>query len=186
MRCVPLFASQPKAPCEVRFSSSPTVLQDLSLPRVAPRVAPQQRPYIIRTDTNYDPETKLLTVLLELPGVKRADLRVTLSTCQYNGVRQITVSGQTSPTFATPPAGGEENNVRERKFGKFTRTIPVPSDIKVRFSSALPGFVCFDFFPWSVLFQREDIDASLEDGILTLKVPCGMPVDRDEQDILVR
>ncbi|KAF9457922.1 hypothetical protein BDZ94DRAFT_1174637 [Collybia nuda] len=135
----------------------------MSLPRVAPRVTPTQRPYIIRTDTNYDPETRLLTVLLELPGVKKTDLRVTLSTCQYNGVRQIIVSGQTAPTFPIPPAGGEDNNVRERKFGKFSRTIPVPSDIK-----------------------REDIDACLEDGILTLKIPCGIPVDRDEQDISVR
>jgi HSP20 family molecular chaperone IbpA len=94
---------------------------------------PRKR-YIIRTDSNYDPESKVLTAMLELPGVKKADVRVTVSTCYYNGVRQITVSGHTNPVFPMPPEGGlgVDLTVRERKFGEFTRTFPVPSDIKVR------------------------------------------------------
>ena len=73
--------------------------------------------------------------MLELPGVKKADVRVTLSTCYYNGVRQITVSGHTYPVFSMSSEGGSggDMTIRERKFGEFTRTIPVPSDIKVRF-----------------------------------------------------
>jgi HSP20 family molecular chaperone IbpA len=94
--------------------------------------APRKR-YIIRTDSNYDPESKVLTAMLELPGVKKADVRVTLSTCHYNGVRQITVSGHTNPVFAVSPEGiGADLTIRERKFGEFTRTFAVPTDIKVR------------------------------------------------------
>ena len=73
--------------------------------------------------------------MLELPGVKKADVRVTLSTCYYNGVRQVTVSGYTNPVFPISSEGGPGGDltVRERKFGEFTRTFPVPADIKVRF-----------------------------------------------------
>ena len=71
--------------------------------------------------------------MLELPGVKKADVRATLSTCHYNGVRQITVSGHTNPVFPMSSETGGDLTVRERKFGEFTRTFPVPVDIKVRF-----------------------------------------------------
>jgi HSP20 family molecular chaperone IbpA len=34
--------------------------------------------------------------------------------------------------------------------------------------------------------QREDIDASMEDGILTLKIPCGPPASLDAEDVSIR
>ncbi|KAF8067806.1 hypothetical protein FPV67DRAFT_1562066 [Lyophyllum atratum] len=125
----------------------------------------RQRLYLLRTDSYYDPESKRLVTMLEVPGVKKADVRVTLSTCPWNRVRQITVSGTSRPVF--PPAlasesadGGPELTIRERKFGEFARTFAVPSDT-----------------------NREDIEASMEDGILTIKVPCGMPVHPNPEDI---
>jgi HSP20 family molecular chaperone IbpA len=120
---------------------------DISLPPSLSRQdqnLPRKR-FIIRTDSNYDPESKVLTAMLELPGVKKVDVRVTLSTCHYNGVRQITVSGHTDPVFAAPSAGGPGGDltVRERKFGEFIRTFAVPAGIKVRVSPSAPECVLF-------------------------------------------
>lgn len=101
-----------------------------------PEATTPRKRFIIRTDANYDPESKVLTAMLELPGVKKADVRVTLSTCYYNGVRQITVSGHSDPVFRSMSSEGRPGadlTIRERKFGEFIRTLPVPSDIKVRF-----------------------------------------------------
>jgi hypothetical protein len=109
------------------------------------------RAYIIRMDTHYDPDTHLLTAVLEVPGVKREHLSVRLSTCSYNRVRQITVTGAVHPPFGiisplTNPALAASGafelasnvSVRERKYGPCQRVIPVPSDLKVRtFSSSL-------------------------------------------------
>lgn len=108
--------------------------------------------------------------MLELPGVKKSQVRVILSTCYYNRVKQVTVYGRTRPVFPVvgfPPEEGEgpsDLTVRERKFGEFSRTFAVPGETK-----------------------REDIDASMVDGILTLKIPCGMPAEADDaQDVPVR
>ncbi|RDB30435.1 Heat shock protein 16 [Hypsizygus marmoreus] len=128
-----------------------------------PEMSARRRRFILRTDMNYDPETKILTAMLEVPGVKKADVRVTLSTCHYNRVKQITVSGHSTPVFPPVSDGGETTTVRERLFGEFSRTFAVPSEIK-----------------------REDIDASMEDGVLTIKFPCGMPVHPNPEDVLVR
>jgi HSP20 family molecular chaperone IbpA len=86
--------------------------------------------------------------MLELPGVKKADVRVTLSNCCYNGVRQITVCGHTRPVFPAPPAGGPGGDltVRERKFGEFIRTFAVPPGIKVRVSPSAPELCAFLMF----------------------------------------
>jgi HSP20 family molecular chaperone IbpA len=80
--------------------------------------------------------------MLELPGVKKSEVRVTLSTCYYNRVKQVTVYGRTRPVFpvsAFPEGidGPPDLTVRERKFGDFSRTFAVPSETKVRsFSSS--------------------------------------------------
>ncbi|KAF8886129.1 hypothetical protein BD779DRAFT_1441837 [Infundibulicybe gibba] len=147
--------------------SSPVIGTDHStFPQPKPELGRPPHRFIIRTDLHYEPESKVLTAMLELPGVKKSDVRVTLSTCYYNRVKQITVSGRTRPVFpsAQTPEKPGEVTVRERKFGDFTRTFAVASDIKL-----------------------EDIGATMEDGILTLSIPCGMPADADdEQDVPVR
>lgn len=52
-----------------------------------------RRLFLLRTDSHYDPEAKKFVAMLEVPGVRKADVRVTLSTCPWNRVKQITVSG---------------------------------------------------------------------------------------------
>lgn len=102
-----------------------------------------RRKWILRSDSWYDPEAKKLRVMLEVPGVSKADVRVTLSTCSWNRVKQITVSGVSRPVF--PPLSAAESadgmmleltTTRERMFGEFTRTFAVPAETNVRFSLA--------------------------------------------------
>lgn len=117
--------------------------------------------YLIRMDTEYDPGAQTLTVVMEVPGVRREDLSVRLSTCAYNRVRQITVSGVVHPPFkplvaplitgqhvsaAAASANELASNVsvRERKYGVCQRTLPVPTELKVRtFPFTSPSFFCF-------------------------------------------
>jgi HSP20 family molecular chaperone IbpA len=85
------------------------------------------RRFIIRADVHYDAESKLLTAHLELPGLKKRDLSITLSTCLYNRVRQVVIAGRSKPTL--PETGYA---IKERKFGEFSRTFAVPPETKVR------------------------------------------------------
>uniref|UniRef100_A0A0W0EZR7 SHSP domain-containing protein n=1 Tax=Moniliophthora roreri TaxID=221103 RepID=A0A0W0EZR7_MONRR len=161
------------------------------------------RRYIIRSDIQYDPQTHVLTASMELPGVKKTQLSVTLSTCLINRVKQVVVSGRTSPVFPPPtssvhfnvggdPATGSslagvrdgsgavtsssgggggavsehdgtqlQHNVRERRYGEFTRTLPVPAETKL-----------------------EDIDAAMEDGVLTLKICLGNPAESADVQVV--
>ncbi|OBZ77519.1 hypothetical protein A0H81_02570 [Grifola frondosa] len=41
----------------------------------------------------------MMTAMLELPGVKKADLQLTMSVCPYSRVRQLTVSGTSRPAL---------------------------------------------------------------------------------------
>ncbi|ESK92574.1 hypothetical protein Moror_4373 [Moniliophthora roreri MCA 2997] len=145
----------------------------------------------------------LPTASMELPGVKKTQLSVTLSTCLINRVKQVVVSGRTSPVFPPPtssvhfnvggdPATGSslagvrdgsgavtsssgggggavsehdgtqlQHNVRERRYGEFTRTLPVPAETKL-----------------------EDIDAAMEDGVLTLKICLGNPAESADVQVV--
>jgi HSP20 family molecular chaperone IbpA len=100
-------------------------------PSVEPRSErPEQTPrrFIIRADVYYDAESKVITAMLELPGVKKTDLNVKLSTCWYNRVKQVIVTGKSRSVF--PDEKGFA--VRERKHGEFARTFAVPPDTRVR------------------------------------------------------
>ncbi|KAJ7154629.1 hypothetical protein C8R46DRAFT_1117931 [Mycena filopes] len=153
-----------------------------------------ERRYIIRADTHYDPGTRVLTALLELPGMKRRDISITLATTPFNRLRQVIVRGHSRPPFllststtatSTSPA---PPMLRERKYGRFARAFPVPIDTQVR---PLPAvsllltrllFVCQPMLP-----QADDIDAQMEDGILVLKIQCGLPAaSADEHEIPIR
>ena len=93
------------------------------------------RRFIIRTDVHYDAESKVITAMLELPGLKKTDMSIKLSTCLYNRVKQVTIAGKSNPVF---PEDGY--TVRERKFGEFNRTLAVPPDTTVRLDRLLRHF----------------------------------------------
>ena len=174
---------------------------NLVLPFTLEPVQPKR--YGIRTDVHFNTEENVITAMFELPGVKRTDLRLTMSVCPFSRVRQVTVSGVSRGML---PQQGHQ--MRERKFGEFFRTLAVPPETKVRrlycasllapfhcpilvvVPCPLPGFsktrsrksdasvcVCLGC-------QPEDISVLLEDGILTLKIPGGTPAQVEQpQDI---
>ena len=53
-----------------------------------------ERNYAIRADVFYDKDANLVKAMLELPGLKKSDLKITLSRCPYTCVKQLTVSGK--------------------------------------------------------------------------------------------
>ena len=90
-----------------------------------------ERNYAIRADVFYDKDANLMKAMLELPGLKKSDLKIILSRCPYTCVKQLTIAGKSKPVF--PDVGLA---VKERRFGKFYRTMAVPSDTTVRLLSS--------------------------------------------------
>ena len=84
-------------------------------------------------------ENNLITATFELPGLKKEDVTIDL---QNN---RLIVSGETN--FSDEE---EENGyvVKERRSGRFSRTVPIPQGTK-----------------------PEDIKASMENGVLTVTYP---------------
>ena len=67
-----------------------------------------------------------MTAMLELPGLKKSDMRIVMNVCPYSRARQLTISGRSRSSL--PPG---VYAVQERKFGDFSRVIPLPIDTKV-------------------------------------------------------
>ncbi|KAI0824803.1 hypothetical protein BC628DRAFT_371374 [Trametes gibbosa] len=134
---------------------TPTATPHGEVPRLA--AAPVRR-YGIRADVHYNVVENVVIAMFELPGVKRDDLRITMSVCPFSRVRQLNIAGVSRPVL---PSQG--HGVRERKFGLFARTLVVPPETK-----------------------PEDILSNLEDGILTVKIPGGAPAQAEQpQEIAV-
>lgn len=81
---------------------------------------------MIRTDVHYSEQSNVLTAMLELPGVKKADLSLALRICPHSRVKQLSVSGKSGPVFAD-----EGYTLRERKYGEFHRMLVVPPETTV-------------------------------------------------------
>ncbi|TBU25115.1 HSP20-like chaperone [Dichomitus squalens] len=99
----------------------------------APRVL---RP---RVDVHEDKEKNVVTATFELPGINKENVSIDV---QDN---LLTVSGETK--FES---NRDENGyvVRERRFGRFSRSLPVPQGVK-----------------------PEEIKASMDNGVLTVTYP---------------
>lgn len=115
----------------------------------------QRQKYTIRTDTHYEPERGILLVNLELPGVDKKDVKLSLTTSRHNRIRQLRVWGVLDPTFPVPSAEilrlFPESCARERRFGEFSRTFAVPSDLKV--SVFIRTVVHILANPWTGFFE---------------------------------
>jgi HSP20 family protein len=72
-------------------------------------------------DLHENTEKNLVTASFEFPGVSKEDIQIDLA----NG--KLTVSAETKQS--TEHSGGYA--VRERRFGKFSRTLQLPQGIKV-------------------------------------------------------
>ena len=127
------------SPAEVKVSTPASIntpiapVVQLPTPQAQPSVIVQRpseaKRFIIRTDIHYDAEKNLMTVMFELPGLKKSDLRMRLSVCPYSRVRQLTISGRSRPPL--PDSGF---TMKERKYGDFVRTVILPFGTQVRSS----------------------------------------------------
>ncbi|KAI0634915.1 HSP20-like chaperone [Trametes polyzona] len=108
-------------------------LQTQQHANAAPRVL---RP---RIDVHEDKEKNLVSATFELPGINKQDVNIDLR----NNV--LTVSGESKAESEK-----QENGyvVRERRFGRFARSLPVPEGVK-----------------------PEEIKASMDNGVLTVTFP---------------
>ena len=75
-----------------------------------------------RMDLHEDSQDNLVTVLLELPGVKKDDVVIDV----HKG--RLTVSAENKL-----PIGFEERGyaIRERRFGRFVRSLQLPAGVEV-------------------------------------------------------
>ncbi|KAL0959337.1 hypothetical protein HGRIS_014598 [Hohenbuehelia grisea] len=96
-----------------------------------------------RMDLHENAETNTVTATFELPGFKKEDVHIDV----HNGRLTINAESQTSSEKKA-----EGYAVRERRFGKFSRTLQLPQAIK-----------------------DEEIKASMENGLLTVTFPKSAP-----------
>ena len=94
-------------------------------------------------DVHEDKEKNVVTATFELPGLKKEDVNIDIQ----NSV--LTISGETKVDETKEQDGYA---VRERRFGKFSRSIPVPQGIK-----------------------EDEIKASLDNGVLSVSFPRTAP-----------
>ncbi|KAJ3786561.1 HSP20-like chaperone [Lentinula aff. detonsa] len=92
-----------------------------------------------KMDLHEDKEKNLVTASFEFPGVKKEDVQIDV----HNG--RLTVSAETKLSEDREQDGYA---VRERSFGKFSRTLQLPQGVK-----------------------DEEIKAAMENGVLTVTFP---------------
>lgn len=76
-------------------------------------------------DVHEDDKTNTVTATFELPGLKKEDVNIDV----HNDV--LTISGESKVSSERDENGYA---VRERRYGKFSRSIPLPQGVKVRTS----------------------------------------------------
>ncbi|OCH90084.1 HSP20-like chaperone [Obba rivulosa] len=96
-----------------------------------------------RMDLHEDSQKNIVTATFELPGLKKEDVNIDV----HNNV--LTVSGESKASEERDENGYA---VRERRYGRFSRSIPLPQGIK-----------------------PEDIKASMDNGVLTVTFPKTTP-----------
>ena len=89
-------------------------------------------PCPLRIDVHENTETNTVTTTFELPGLAKEDVNIDV----HNNV--LTVSGESKTSTERDENGYA---VRERRFGKFSRSIPLPQGIKVWISRSLTSRV---------------------------------------------
>lgn len=77
---------------------------------------------VCRMDVHEDEKTNTVTATFELPGLKKEDVNIDV----HNNL--LTVSGETKISSERDENGYA---VRERRYGKFSRSIPLPQGVKV-------------------------------------------------------
>jgi HSP20 family molecular chaperone IbpA len=82
--------------------------------------------YLIRTDLRYAPALDMVTVYMELPGLRLEDVNLRIGN-RSNGIRHLIVTAVSRPPVHTR----DEMAMQERIFGVFSRTLVVPPHVQV-------------------------------------------------------
>ncbi|KAG6868721.1 hypothetical protein C0993_011659 [Termitomyces sp. T159_Od127] len=85
-------------------------------------VASANRPLKPRMDLHEDSNSNIVTATFELPGLKKENVSIDV----HNG--RLTVSGESKSSTEHDEHGYA---IRERKYGKFSRTLQLPQGVKV-------------------------------------------------------
>jgi HSP20 family protein len=96
----------------------------------------------------------------ELPGLTKDNVEIAV----HNN--RLVISGQCAPSEGVNDEGYA---VHERRFGRFSRTLPLPSGTKVSGSCFLDRMVNL------TNRQPEDIKAEMNNGVLMVKFPKSQP-----------
>ena len=117
-----------------------------------------------RLDLHEDKDKNLVTATFELPGLAKENVNIDLTD------NVLTISGESTISSERDEKGYA---VRERRYGKFSRSLPVPQGIKV----SPVGFPipCGNRLILTNAEQPEDIKASMENGVLTVTFPRTTP-----------
>ncbi|KAG6837289.1 hypothetical protein H0H93_011891 [Arthromyces matolae] len=110
---------------------------------VESHAAPSSRPLKPRMDLHEDSETNMVTATFELPGLKKEDVTIDV----HNG--RLIVAGESKISSEHDEHGYA---IRERKFGKFSRTLQLPQGVK-----------------------EDEISAKMEHGVLVVSFPKTSP-----------
>ncbi|KAI0717765.1 small heat shock protein [Cerioporus squamosus] len=101
------------------------------------------RPMRPRMDLHEDQDKNLVTATFELPGLTKENVQIDVKD------HVLTVSGESTISSERDEKG---YSVRERRYGKFSRSLPLPQGIK-----------------------PEEIKASMAEGVLTVTFPRTTP-----------
>ncbi|KAI1783581.1 small heat shock protein [Ganoderma leucocontextum] len=101
------------------------------------------RPMRPKMDLHEDKEKNLVTAQFELPGLTKENVNIDLRD------NVLTVSGEGAMSSEYDERGYA---IRERRFGKFSRSLPVPPGIK-----------------------PQDVQANMNHGVLTVTLPRSTP-----------
>ncbi|KAJ7273352.1 HSP20-like chaperone [Mycena rebaudengoi] len=96
-----------------------------------------------RMDLHENKDTNTVTATFELPGIKKEDVQIEC----HNG--RLTVSAESKISESHEKDGYA---IRERKFGKFSRTLTLPQGVK-----------------------ENEVQAAMEHGVLTVTFPKSTP-----------
>jgi HSP20 family protein len=83
---------------------------------------------VYRMDLHYDKATNNINVAFDLPGLQKEDVSIDV----HNNV--LTVSGENKASSERTEGGYV---VRERRYGKFTRSLSLPQGLKVSLQDLL-------------------------------------------------
>jgi HSP20 family protein len=99
----------------------------------------------VRLDIHEDKEKNIITATFELPGMKKEDISIEVHH------DHLSISGEANESSEKKEG---DFTVRERKFGKFSRSVKLPKGVK-----------------------PEDVTAKMEDGLLSVAFPATQPED---------